>query len=629
MIDRDIHDGSIDESIIQVQELPYEKFDRIKFFKQFNIPYDTTLDINNITKEQAREELKKIKNVEDHTGFAYFFLEYCTVSHPTEGSVIIKDNAYKWQIKAALEFLQNRYIVSLKSRQVAFSTTVGAYCLWRALFFDSQRIVIISKNQHDSIVFLERIKFIYEHLPIWLKQGTSEFAKTYVTFAHNFSKITSLPNKGDPAQGESLSLLVADEFASYDDSQAVLNAATPALSAGSMTPFSNKALPSQLFIISTLPRKKVVNNNFLRILHGAQERTESRYKLINVEVDDISYYRDRAWHLEMLETLGPRGYRIEVLKQEVYASENALIEGNILQSIKTKNPIRCDFLYPELVDTEGYPIDLNTFAKMNDNWDANGKYLKGFWVWEDPVPGRQYVIVADVAGGEANDFCAFHVFDPANENNQVAEYRGQINTEEYKDVLTLVCAYYNNAKLSVERNGLGINICQYFGNTINYEGFYWHQKSKYQVFAGFPMVNPIRANAIAFMENMVIRGEVKINSIRLLNELRNFGITSKGRIAAISGPDDLTLALCQFCWLQQIGWAVTDEQAMDSMYGDMNNIKQKTEVECTKERVPVAKYWDDEFDLSDTQREVLAYAKASNMCIDNDFKKILNKRNHL
>lgn len=999
-----LEDNLIDENLLKVEDLPFEKFDRIKFYKKHNIEYITDEEKENITMDMAKKEIAKITDVKNGTGFAYFFLEYCKVSHPTRGSIVIKDDAYKWQVNAAVDFLKHRYVVSLKSRQVAFSTTVGAYALWRALFFDSQRIVVISKNQRDSTTFLERIKFIYEHLPIWLKQATSEFAKTSVTFAHNFSKITSLPNKGDPAQGESLSLLITDEFASYQDSQAILSAATPALSAGALTEFSNDCLPSQFFVISTLPRKNVVNNDYLRILHGAQDNPNSKFKLIEVEVDDIPHYRSKSWHMEMLETLGTRGYKIEVCKQEVYETEHSLIEGYILQNIKTKNPIRVDFINPEDVNEEGYYKDLNTFVKMRDNWDAEYKYLKGLWIWHNPVPDREYCVTClpkgekvlttnglkkiedvllndvlyskegketkiinkqitkvknknlyeisldsifqttkftgehpiyasksnlnrigknkprfwehdfkfykahdikkgdwllfpniyklketteeemknyfnntktkrydfdlndefildekiwwyigiwlaegwasikgnistahhikenflieefesifnkynrniyytekpeenglvihlhikhfanflnntfgkgaknkslpewvkflpkkyklqlikgyllgdgciinkqeeasrkmlrtnfvsisykllkdiqdvlfslgitsnlnlmrnekksiikdkiinqqktynlnvetweslkllsmlkisfsfpnpkhrkqistcylsedenfiyirvkdnkliqnyngyvynfetedhtylcdyisthncDVAGGESNDFCAFHVFDLMT-NIQVAEYKGKVNTEQYKEVLLTICEYYNNAKLSVERNGLGINICQYFGDTINYEKFYWHQKTKKTFISGFPMYEPIRSHAIAYLENYLTKKEIIIQSIRTVNELRNFGMSSRGKIKAISGNDDLVMALCQYCYLQQINWAVSEETMInDNLLG--------IDIEDEEEEKKGIKYWEDEFDLSEKDQEILRFAKITGSSVN-------------
>jgi len=600
----------IDENLLKVEDNTFKKFDRLEFYKKNNIQHLTTEQQEGMTLDLAKEEMKKITNVVDGTGFAYFFLEYCRVSHPTRGSIVIKDDAYKWQVNAAVDFLKNRYIVSLKSRQVAFSTTVGAYALWRALFFDSQRIVVISKNQRDSTTFLERIKFIYEHLPVWLKQATSEFAKTSVTFAHNFSKITSLPNKGDPAQGESLSLLITDEFASYQDSQAILSAATPALSAGALTEFSNDCLPSQFFVISTLPRKNVVNNDYLRILHGAQDNPNSKFKLIEVEVDDIPHYRSKSWHLEMLETLGTRGYKIEVCKQEVYETEHSLIEGYILQGLETKNPIRVDFLNPEDVTQEGYYKDLNTFIKMKNNWDPEYKYLKGLWIWEDPDPEQEYCIVADVAGGEADDYCAFHVFDLTT-NTQVAEYKGKVNTEQYKEVLLTICEHYNNAKLSVERNGLGINVCQYFGDTINYENFYWHQKTKKTFVSGFPMYEPIRSHCIAFLENYLTKKEIHIQSIRTVNELRNFGMTSRGKIKAISGNDDLVMALCQFCYLQQINWAVSDNMMIND-----NLLGMSFDEEEEKEGKKSYKYWEDEFDLSERDQETLRIARATGSSVN-------------
>lgn len=599
----------IDEKIVQVQELPYEKFNRINFYKEYNIDSGPK-DKFDITMNEAKDEMAKIMDIEGGTGFAYFLLEYCIVSHPTVGSIKLRDHAYKWQVQAALDFVTSRYIISLKSRQVAFSTTVGAYCLYRCLFFDSQRIAVVSKNQDEANEFLDRLKFIYEHLPDWMKQPTSEWAVKSVKFAHNNSRISSLPNRGDPAQGKSLSLLVADEFASYQDQGTVLSASTPALSAGALTPFSNTSMPSQFFVISTLPRKKVVDNEYLRLLHGAQDNPKtSRYKLIEVEVDDIPVYRNREWHLEMLETLGARGYRIEVLKQEVYETEHALLEGWAIKQIETENPIRCDFLNADDVDEEGYYRNLNVLAKMNENFDAEYKYIKGLWIFEEPIPGQQYVITVDVATKQGSDNSAFHVMKPET-HTQVAEYRGKVSTEKLREILDMIIEYYNQPKLSIENTGLGISICEYYGETLNYENFYWHQKSKKKFTPGIPMSTSVRPQGIAYLENMITRNEIDAKSIRFVNELRSFGMTTRGKIAAISGHDDLVMAMCQYCYLVNIGWAVSDMMVEQDLYG----IAKKLEKEEEKEKKHIPKYFEEDFDidlLPPAQREAIMFAKAT------------------
>ena len=99
-----------------------------------------------LTMDEIREEVKRLTDVEHQFGFLYFCLEYVAVSHPTKGAAYFRDEMYNWQIKAAVDFLTGTQMVSKKVRQVGYSTITGAYCLWRALFFESQNIAIISFN---------------------------------------------------------------------------------------------------------------------------------------------------------------------------------------------------------------------------------------------------------------------------------------------------------------------------------------------------------------------------------------------------------------------------------------------------------------------------------------------------
>ena len=65
-----------------------------ELLKKYNIA-PPPKDINNITIAQAKEEIKKLTNVTDGTGFLYFLLVYVKVSHSTKGFINLSDNLYK------------------------------------------------------------------------------------------------------------------------------------------------------------------------------------------------------------------------------------------------------------------------------------------------------------------------------------------------------------------------------------------------------------------------------------------------------------------------------------------------------------------------------------------------------
>jgi hypothetical protein len=570
----------------------------------------TPKDLNNLTLDEIKIELKKLTDVVNATGFLYFLEQYVYVSHPSGIAIRMRDHLFKWQREAAKDFLQHTNIISLKQRQVGFSTIVSSYALWRALFFTGQYITIISLSLRDSTEVLRRTKLTYDYLPAWLKQETSEFARTAMEFKHNGSKIQSLPNTKNPARGLSASVIILDEFAGFERAKDVLAAAIPALSAGTNIPFTNQTIPAQLFVVSTLPQNPV-ENEYLRLLHQAQERQDSKFHLIEVDTSDISQYQSEAWHKEMLEVLGPRIYQIEILAQEVYDIENSFLNNNILEDLKHINPIRVDFLHPQDVDEEGYMKDMVHMPFLKNEFDADFHYIKGLWIFEDPIDTEEYAVICDVSSGRAEDYSTMQIFKLSN-GEQVAEYKGKPDLEQFKHIIWMTTQYYNNAKLSIECNGLGQGVVDYFSETLNYENLYWHQHSKHKIKPGFPMTPSTRSNALAMFASIMGRKELKINSVRTINEVRTFGYTRQGRLEGISGTDDLVMALAQLCYLINSGWACTTKvsqqhlvfgQLIEEVIEDKKNEKPK---------IPTLKYFEEHFDveISDEDREFLETARA-------------------
>lgn len=558
-------------------------------------------DVNSLTMTEIKEELRKITDVENKTGFLYFCLNYVKVSHPTRGAVPFKGEMYKWQKKAAIDFLTYENIISYKVRQTGFSAISGAYALYRTLFFPTQETNIFSRTGRDSTIFLsKRIKFPYDHLPNWLKQKASEFAKTSVTFDHNKSHLMSLPQGG--GRGDSISLAIADEFAFYKDASGFMADVGPAMSAGYGTKFSNRTLPPQMILISTLPHV-AEGNKYLEILNEARENPElSEFHVIEVETDDIPHYQSEAWHRKQRSTLGERLYNIEVLGKIQSSVENSFFTQKSLDAMKPGQVLRTDFIYSNQVNEFGEPIDLNQVLTFRDHYDETYGYIKGLFIYKDVIPEKQYCVVADLATGRGGDYSTVHVFDLEN-YEQVAEYKNKVDLESFKHIIELITTYYNMAKLSTESTGLGENIGSYFYDTKAYENYYVHQHSKNKYSPGFPMNNNTRPNALAIMQTMIENGEVKINGMRTINELKMFGYIGN-KIKGLEGAnDDLVMCLAQFCYLTQNGFAASDKAVMNNLlYGEM--IK---EVEQEEERTKALHYLNKRNDIiiTDESRKYL------------------------
>jgi hypothetical protein len=519
--------------------------------------------------------VKECTNIEDRSAFLFFARAFGYVPHPTKGKVSMSESMYHWQKIAAVKFLTGTRFISKKVRQIGATTFVSTYFLWRALFYGNTNSFILSLGSRESTDVLSRVTFMYNALPMWLKTPLLEGAKTSIMFKNN-SKVTALPGTPDALRGRSSTSIILDEFAFLSHADKILSAAVPSLSMGFLTPFTNTSIPSQLFIISTFPLVESDNNEYVR-LYKNSINGDSDFKILSVFTDDIPEYSDANWRKSMLDTLGPKKYAVEIEGKMNLSMENSFFPEHIIAELKALQPIRTDFLRPSDVDEEGYPIDINTMINAKENYDSSIGYMKGLWIWKDPLPKKEYGVTVDVAAGVGSDYSAIQVVD-LEDGEQVAEYySNKISLEDFKSVIKDITFYYNNAKLSIERNSLGAPLCSFFYESVKYENFYIHRKSKNSFVEGFPVTGGNRGSMLANLQSALIKNEIKVNSIRTINEIRTFAFLPNGKLGASQGNhDDLIMALAQFSFLRELFF----NTQVVSDYGDdfMKRVEREAEL---------------------------------------------------
>jgi len=183
-----------------------------------------------------------------------------------------------------------------------------------------------------------------------------------------------------------------------------------------------------------------------------------------------------------------------------------------------------------------------------------GKFLDDETHWEEmPEPGVDYVVSADVAtsGAASADFSAYVVLKILrNEDNrkQVVNivHKKGIEVATQVDMLQELAHRFNNAKVLVEKNNVGVALIQeLIRRNVNVEEFVTDR--------------PKKEGAIRYLQNEIRRGRLTAPSNidmvpelkSLYEELRSFGIRikrGKERMEALSGHDDLVDAL----WLANI-----------------------------------------------------------------------------
>ena len=147
------------------------------------------------------------------TDESYFLRKYWHIAHPAHGRILF--DLRDAQAFALNHWDNNRYSLTLKARQIGWTTLVAAHQFWLAFFKADQNIIDLSRTERESVLLLRKSKYGFHHMPDWmLERGPDSMVERQQRMAFsNGSQITSMPSASDPARGESASLVVVEEWA--------------------------------------------------------------------------------------------------------------------------------------------------------------------------------------------------------------------------------------------------------------------------------------------------------------------------------------------------------------------------------------------------------------------------------
>lgn len=473
----------------------------------------------------------------------YFMRKYYTIQHPTKGRMLF--DLYPFQEKVLRLFHANPYCVVNKSRQLGISTLTSAYSLWMMLFNTDKNILVIATTQNTAKNLITKVRFAYQNLPTWLKIGHSEDNRLSLRLV-NGSQIKAVSAAGDASRSESVSLLVIDEAAFIDRIEEIFTAAQQTLATG-----------GRCLAIST---PNGMGNWFHKTYTKAQKKENS---FLPVSLPwTVHPDRNQEWRDQQDKDLGIRNAAQEC-DCDFASSGNSFIEPSALEWFELN-------MVSEPIERRGMD--------------------KSLWIWEFPDPSRHYMVVADVARGDGSDYSGFHVID-IETIVQVAEYKAQLDTREYANVLLSVANEYNSALLVVENANIGWDVIQ----TIIERGYtnmhYGHSAEANMDFAkyadkfnrtdglvpGFTTSAKNRPLLLERMRDYLENRMATIRSVRLLEELRTF-IWKNNKPQAMGGyNDDLVMSFAIAMYLRET--SLRFRTTMDSLTrSSLNSFSKSTQV---------------------------------------------------
>jgi hypothetical protein len=467
----------------------------------------TTL-ISNRSSSQAQEIIRCGKDPK------YFINKYIYIQHPLKGTV--KFSTYPFQNVCLDAFVENRFNIVLKSRQMGLSTLAAAYSVWLAIFRRDKNILVIATKLKTAQNFIRKVKVAIRRLPPWLLLPEIVGNNKQEIQFDNGSIIQAIPTSDDAGRSEALSLAIIDEAAFIRNFDTIWTALYSTLSTG-----------GRGIILST---PNGVGDKYHE-LYSHAELGENVFHPIKIPWD-AHPERDQKWFDNETKNMSAKQIAQELMC-DFTSSGNTFVTSEILTEHR---------------------------HNVQDPIEKSGPGA-ALWIWKYPKTGTDYVISADVSRGDAADYSAFHVID-TKESEVVAEFKAKIRPDQFAELIYDVGKRYNNALVCPESNTYGYTVIMKLHDKGYNNLYYANPKDKYEALygtdpklhkIGFSTQGHSRVQILTKLEEILRNKRIIIRSSRCIDELKTF-VYSGTKAQALKGKsDDLILALAIGTWLYEQG----------------------------------------------------------------------------
>ena len=453
---------------------------------------------------QVKELVKCGKNP------SYFLKKYVKIQHPTKG--LIRFSTYPFQDECLDDFVDHRFNVILKSRQLGISTLTAAYAVWLAYFYRDKNILIIATKLAVAQNFIKKVKTAIRGLPAWMSLTEVVGSNKQGVEFSNGSQIKAVPTSDDAGRSEALSLLIIDEAAFIRNFDELWMGLYSTLSTG-----------GRAIVLST---PNGVGDKY-HDLCVKSESKENEFNLIKL-MWDVHPERDDEWFETETKNMSKKQIAQELMC-DFAASGDTFLSSPDLENmaLRVRQPI------------ERWGPEMNV------------------WVWKYSLSDHKYVISADVSRGDAADYSTFQVLDVQN-SEQVCEYKGKIPPDQFATLLAEAGKRYSNALICPESNTYGYAVIMKLVELGYTNLYYKNEKDKLSALytgnneiskIGFTTNAQSRGQILTKFEEVLRNNSVTFYSSRLVDELKTFIWKGQKAQAQKGKNDDLVIAAAIGTWL--------------------------------------------------------------------------------
>lgn len=442
----------------------------------------------------------------------------------------------------ALDYSENMYDLTIDSEDHTYFTngilshntsTFAADIVHDLVFNEDYKVALSSYTNTNVLDFMQRVQYIYEHLPFWLKPACIVYNKFSIRFDNN-SSVFGQVTRENFCRGKTVNRIILDELAFVDAkiSEELMASLLPSISG------SGENSTTRLNIIST---SNGTIGQFYEIWSKAITK-ENDFIPVEVAYEEIPG-RTPEFEKQMLKTMSRDKFDQE-FRNMFISSSGTLVNSRIIESIESTEPVR------EYGDFE---------------------------IFVDSLHGRKLAIAIDPSEGVGEDDSAIEVFD-IDTFEQVAEYANNMvnQTNLTSHVVRFIKLCFNEGASEVyygyESNGVGSGMGILFDNIndddLDRAVMISDDSRLNKGMTGLVTTASSKREACGQFKDFVEMGKLTIRSQKLLNQLKTYikiGTTFKAQ----SGNKDDRVSAC-LVFTRMLYILRNYEDSVDDMVSEMN-----------------------------------------------------------
>lgn len=489
---------------------------------------------------------------------------------------------YDFQKKAILEYESYNYNLTMKSRQMGFTTVSCLYCAWYMLCKQNMVVNALANKLKTSRKFLLTVRMMLDEarkqtiLPetkgtkeevSWLVSNYEENNNAKESFGLvNGTRIQAESNNPEACRGDTINLLFIDEITAIDGEnpgrmEVIWSSAGITLTRsrgkciGITTPKGASGWYFEQYSNAEINGWNIINAHWTQ----HPEYSKGMYKWHSVQGHPNGGY------IEMLNEQWPRS--VDRQSAQAYKTKTTYdfvrdgkirspwydVESRKLGPRRTSCELDCSFAGSggEVIDPSKV-TELIQLASKPENKPINtpGKgMLKSYKQFALYNPLHQYVLAADVCTGDGSDYSGFVILDITT-MEIVATYKEDVEPIFYAEIISTKAFEYGACLVIVESQGPGLTVLLELKDRIKYKNLYYHTLKKTELNKqqkrklGFWQSNSTRQLSGDKIEELIGTNAIKISSLDLLHEFHTWIWDKDGKRRHAPGKhDDLIMAL--------------------------------------------------------------------------------------